>query len=53
MMEEGQEGGGGRVKVRIPASRVVWKEDPESAIQSAEEAGGVRVVVLKDPASNA
>ena len=53
MMEEGHEGGGGWEEVRIPASGVVWKEAPESAIQSAEEAGGVRVVVLKDPASDA
>ena len=53
MIEEGQKGGGGWVEVRIPASGVVWKEAPESAIQSAEEAGGVRVVVLKDPASDA
>ena len=53
MMEEGHEGGGGWVEVRIPASGVVWKEAPESAIQSAEETGEVRVVVLKDSASHA
>ena len=51
MMEEGQEGGGWQ-EVRIPASGVVWKEAPESAIQSAEEAGRVRAVVLKEPASD-
>ena len=34
-------------------SGVVWKEAPESAIQSAEEAGGVGVVALKDPAGDA
>jgi len=53
MMEEGQKGGGGWVEVRIPASGVVWKEAPESAIQSAEEPRGVKAVVLKDPASDA
>ena len=53
MMEEGKEGGGGRVEVRIPASGVVRKEAPESAIQSAEEAAAVRAVVLKDLASDA
>ena len=32
MIEEGQEGCGGRTEERIPASGVVWKETPESAI---------------------
>ena len=50
---EGQEGGGGWDEVRIPESGVVWKEAPESAIQSAEETDEVRVVVLKDSASHA
>ena len=34
MIEEGQEGCGGRTEERIPASGVVWKEAPESAIHS-------------------
>jgi len=52
-MMEGQEDGGGREEVSMPASGVVWKEAPKSAIQSAGETGGVRVVMLKDPASDA
>ena len=47
MMEEGQEGCGGRKEERIPASGVVWKEAPESAIHSVLT-GGVRPMVLKD-----
>ena len=47
MMEEGQEGCGGRTEERIPASGVVWKEAPESAIHSALT-GSVSPMVLKD-----
>ena len=47
MMEKGQEGCGGRTEERIPASGVVWKEAPESAIHSVLT-GGVRPVALKD-----
>ena len=49
MMEEGQEGCGGRTDERIPACGVVWKEAPESAIHSVLTAG-VRPVALKDGA---
>ena len=52
MMEEGQEGCGGRTEERIPASGVVWKEAPESAIHSVL-IGGVRPMALKDGASAA
>src|SRR6185437_13943715 len=52
MMEEGQEGCGGRTEERIPACGVVWKEAPESAIHSVLT-GGVRPVALKDCASAA
>ena len=47
MMEEGQEGYGGRTEERIPVSGVVWKEAPESAIHSVLT-GGVSPMVLKD-----
>ena len=47
MMEEGQEGCGGRKEKRIPASGVVWKEALESAIHSVLS-GGVSPMVLKD-----
>src|SRR6185369_3829934 len=47
MMEEGQEGCWGRTEERIPASGVVWKEAPESAIHSVLT-GGVRPMTLKD-----
>ena len=46
MMEEGQQGCGGRTEERIPASVVVWKEAPESAIHSVLT-GGVRPMALK------
>ena len=49
MMEEGQEGFGGRTEERIPAW-VVWKEAPESAIHSVLT-GGVRPMTLKDCAN--
>ena len=52
MMEEGQEGCGGRTEERIPACGVVWKEAPESAIHSVLT-GGVRPMALKDCASAA
>ena len=52
MMEEGQEGCGVRTEERIPASGVVWKEAPESAIHSVLT-GGVRPMALKDCASAA
>ena len=52
MMEEGQEGCGGRTEERIPASGVVWKEAPESAIHSMLTSG-VSPMVLKDCASAA
>ena len=41
MMEEGQEGCGGRTEKRIPTSGVVWKEAPESAIHSVQTGGGL------------
>ena len=47
MMEEGQEGCGGRTEERIPASGVVWKEAPESAIHSVLT-GDVCPMALKD-----
>ena len=47
MMEEGQEGCGGRTEERIPASGVVWNEAPESVIHSVLT-GGVSPMVLKD-----
>jgi len=47
MIEEGQEGCGGRTEERIPASGVVWNEAPESAIHSVL-VGGVSPMVLKD-----
>jgi len=50
MMEEGQEGCGGRTEERIPVSGVVWKEAPESAIHSVLT-GGVSPMVLKDCAN--
>jgi hypothetical protein len=49
MMEEGQEGWGGRREESRLASGVVWKVAPESAIQS-ELTGGVLAVVLKEEA---
>ena len=52
MMEEGQEGCGGRTEERIPACGVVWKEAPESAIHSVQT-GGVPPMALKDCASAA
>ena len=52
MMEEGQEGCGGRTEERISASGVVWKEAPESAIHLVLT-GGVSPMVLKDCASAA
>jgi len=52
MMEEGQEGCGGQTEERIPASGVVLKEAPESAIHSVLT-GGVSPMVLKDCASAA
>ena len=52
MIEEGQEGYGGRTEERIPACGVVWKEAPESAIHSVLT-GGVRPIALKDCASAA
>ena len=50
MMEEGQEGCGGRTEERIPACGVVWKEAPESAIHSVLT-GAVCPMALKDCAS--
>ena len=50
MMEEGQEGCGGRTEERIPACGVVWKEAPESAIHSVLT-GVVRPMTLKDCAN--
>ena len=47
MIEEGQEGCEGRTEERIPASGVVWKKAPESAIHSVLT-GGVSPMVLKD-----
>ena len=47
MIEEGQEGCGGRTEERIPASGVVWNEAPESAIHSVL-VGDVSPMVLKD-----
>ena len=47
MMDEGQEGCGGRTEERIPASGVMWNEAPESAIHSVL-VGGVSPMVLKD-----
>src|SRR6185437_9477567 len=47
MIEEGQEGCGGRIEERITASGVVWNEAPESAIHSVL-VGGVSPMVLKD-----
>ena len=38
---------GGRTEERIPASGVVWKEAPESAIHSVLT-GGVSLMVQKD-----
>ena len=52
MMEEGQEGCGGRTEERIPASGVVWKEAPESVIHSVLT-GGVSPMALKDCAGAA
>ena len=52
MMEEGQEGCGGRTEEMILASGVVWKEAPVSAIHSVLT-GGVSPMVLKDCASMA
>ena len=45
-------GVGGRTEERIPASGVVWKEAPESAIHSVLT-GCVSPMVLKDCASAA
>ena len=50
MMEEGQEGCGGRTEERISTSGVVWKEAPESAIHSVLT-GAVRPMALKDCAN--
>ena len=50
MMEEGQEGCGGRTEERIPACGVVWKEAPESAIHSVLT-GVVRPMALNDCAN--
>ena len=52
MMEEEQEGCGGRTEERIPASGVLWKEAPESVIHWVLT-GGVSPMVLKDCASAA
>ena len=51
-MMEGQEGCGGRTEERIPASGVVWKEAPESAIHSVLT-GRVSSMVLKECVSAA
>jgi hypothetical protein len=52
MMEEGQEGWGGRREESRLALGVVWKVAPESAIQSGladgGTAGGGLAVVLKE-----
>ena len=50
MMEEGQEGCGGRTEERIPTCGVVWNEAPESAIHSVLT-GVVRPMALKDCAN--
>jgi hypothetical protein len=50
MMEEGQEGWGGRREESRLALGVVWKVAPESAIQSGLT-GGVPAVVLKEEAT--
>ena len=50
MMEEGQEGCGGRTEERRSTCGVVWKEAPESAIHSVLT-GGVRPMALKDCAN--
>ena len=47
MIEEGQEGCGGRTEERISALGVVWNEAPKSAIHSVLT-GGVSPMVLKD-----
>ena len=52
MMEEGQEGCGGRTEERILVCGVVWKEAPESAIHSVMTSG-IRPMALKDCASAA
>jgi hypothetical protein len=52
MMEEGQKECGGQTEESIPASGVVWKEAPESAIHSGLT-GGVSPMVLQDCASAA
>ena len=52
MMEERQEGCGCRTEERIPASGVVWKEAPESAIHLVLTGpSGVSPMALKDCAS--
>jgi hypothetical protein len=39
MTEEGYEGGGGWTEERTPTSGAMWKEAPESAIQSVPTGG--------------
>ena len=51
-MMEGQEECWGQTEERIPASGVVWKEAPESAIHSVLT-GGIRPMALKDCTSAA
>jgi hypothetical protein len=51
MMDEGSVEVGGRTKVKLPASEVVWLEASESATQSVT-AGGVKAMVLKEFAND-
>jgi hypothetical protein len=47
MMDEGSIEVGGRTEVKLPASKMVWLEVPESVTQLVT-AGGVKSMVLKE-----
>jgi hypothetical protein len=51
MMDEGSVELGGQTEVNLLASKVVWLEAPESAIQSVI-VGGVKAMVLKELAND-
>jgi ribosomal protein L18E len=50
-MDEGSVKVGGRTKVKLPVSEVVWLEVSESATQSVT-AEGVKAMVLKELAND-
>jgi hypothetical protein len=51
MMDEGSVEVGGRTRVKLPTSEVVWLEASESTTQSVTT-GGVKAMVLKELAND-